>query len=68
MMGLCDGAWGTDSIIECWDYNHYGQLGIGTTASKSQPVSVNGMDSARAASLRDDSEWCKTHDAAVRLR
>ena len=57
MMGLCHGGGAlrvSDSTIECWDYNHYGQMGIGTTASRSQPVFVNGMDSARAASLRDD--------------
>ena len=53
-MGLCHGGAAlrvSDSTIECWDYNHYDQQGIGTTASRSQPVFVNGMHSARAASL-----------------
>jgi alpha-tubulin suppressor-like RCC1 family protein len=52
----------TDSTVWCWGINQLGQLGDGTTTSRTQPASVSGLDnvvqvsagSAHTCALRKD--------------
>jgi alpha-tubulin suppressor-like RCC1 family protein len=36
----------TGSKIDCWGYNHFGELGNGTTKNSSTPVAVSGISTA----------------------
>jgi alpha-tubulin suppressor-like RCC1 family protein len=53
-----------NSTVECWGYNHYGELGNGTTANSSTPVNVNGLPPATQIAA-GDSHTCAIDQAGL---
>ena len=49
----------SDGTVRCLGYNGYGQLGNGTNATSSTPVTVNGISTATALAVED------THNCAL---
>jgi alpha-tubulin suppressor-like RCC1 family protein len=54
-----------DGTLRCWGANGYGQLGDGTTAPSSPPVSVLGITDAREVLLGSNHSCARTADGAV---
>ncbi len=51
--------------VQCWGYNNHGQLGDGTTASRSTPVTVPGIEGAVAISLGNSHSCAALADGTV---
>jgi hypothetical protein len=55
-------ALSTEGAIQCWGSNSDGQLGDGTTESRSTPVQVSGLTSGIAAIAADGGRSCAISD------
>lgn len=51
--------------LYCWGYNNYGQLGIGSTATRTSPTAVPGMDKNVTAVSVGGSHACAIKDGGL---
>ena len=54
-----------DGTVWAWGYNGYGQLGDGTTTSRSRPIHIGALDGARAIALGHDHGLALLTDGTV---
>jgi len=59
-------AIGSDSKIKCWGDNSYGQLGDGTTTTRTTPVEVSGISDATAISAGTSHSCAVLSDGSIK--